>query len=1124
MSTITQAAPGLRASVSGTAAVRELETRLRNTQQSVVRQRTTAGLLALGALLTLALAAMATVDYFAELSVIWRAVWMLSTLAAVVAAGLAGWKRFVAPYSLARAAADAEGHVAGFGQRLRTTLDYEQQNPAPAQADKTLLAALQRDTFEVARKTNWDEVVDVRPVFLTFSAAAVVALALGIALVSLGDYRVAMGRAMLLPLEYTTVTFTPLSQTVRIGESVDINANVTGRPIESAVVRYRAADTQDEWTTVDLVCVAADGPADVKADTAPRLHGELAANLNNLQHDLEFEVVAGPRALPLGKITVLQPLTLDESQARIVPPAYTARPEETATGLDLKVLEGSTIELVFKLNRPAAEAKATSVDGTLDIGDVPLTISENAVRGTLADLRKSASWTITAKAADGMILDPQRLTIRVQLDRKPEVKFIEPPEELVVTATTEVPMSIEAGDDIGLYKVGILFQINDGEMHVLCEQDAAGSTEPFSLSQVLLLEEHQLSYKDSVTYYAFAEDNYFDEVRRTTTPLRFIDIRPFQTAFQIVEGEGSCKGSTTLEELIVRQRQNLSEAFAAQEQSPLENGTAISLGENQSDLLEKTREFEEGIAKLAGPVPTLASAVVAMQSAVDTLAARQLPAAVAAEKQALADLIRARENVRKKLSQSSSQSASACRKFDREQRQKLRMPEKKKEQDKQQQIADLRSKLDDLAQRERKWSQECQQCNSKSSSSKPSQSSKSQSAQGQSSSQQQSEQAKSSSSQKEGAQQQQAGQNQGDQPSEPRTPAEIAQDQEKMRAELDKLRERLEKLTAAGAAARDQARQADESMEQGLQELEKQDGLAAAKEGERSAEQLERLAEHLAAMSSRDFGQRLDQAQKLARKLADKQQSLEQSQQSGKSGNGKAGQGSAKNEAAEQARHERGLAGEADLLADQLEALERDASRERGGVQRKLRDVQAENPPREISSLMRQAAGDLESKHPDQAGRGVAQAQRRLDELSRALGDIQSQFSQPDLEELIALEQQLANLMQQSQRAGQGKEKVTAAQQEKWSELDNRLAGPAKGDKRLAKALHRMREGVTPEGHYSWLELADFTGPREVAKALQMKIQEAILAGALQDADQPIPIEYKALVEKYYRALSDDLR
>jgi len=58
MSTITQAAPGLKASVSGAVAVRELESRLRDTQQSVVRQRTTAGLLALGAALTLALGAL----------------------------------------------------------------------------------------------------------------------------------------------------------------------------------------------------------------------------------------------------------------------------------------------------------------------------------------------------------------------------------------------------------------------------------------------------------------------------------------------------------------------------------------------------------------------------------------------------------------------------------------------------------------------------------------------------------------------------------------------------------------------------------------------------------------------------------------------------------------------------------------------------------------------------------------------------------------------------------------------------------------------------------------------------------------------------------------------------------
>lgn len=1151
MSTISAAAPGLKTSVSGEVAVRELETRLRDTQQSVVRQRVAAGLLSLAAVVTLTLAAAAAVDYYFEVGFALRAVWLSCILIATGAAGFFGWKRYIAPYSLTRAAVDAEGHVAGFGQRLRTTLDYDQQSPPPARADKMLLAALQRDTYEVAKKTNWQDVVDVRPTFLAFSAAALVAFALSIALISSGEYRVALARALLLPVDYTTVTFTPQTQTVRIGESAEITASVAGRPIETAVIRYRAAGSQDEWMTVDLNPVADEEENQgVNLDRKRRplpplakggsalLRGDLAVKLEDLQHDLEFEVLAGLRALPLGAIQVLQPLTLEESQSRIIPPSYTAKPEETIKGLELKVLEGSTIELTFNLNRAAAEATATIVDSSSDAGELPLAASGNSIRGTLGDLRKSASWTITARAADGMVLEPQRLSVRVQLDRKPEVKFIEPLEELVVTATTEVPMSIEASDDIGLHNVGILFQINDGEMHVLCEQDAAAAIEPFLLSQTLLLEEHRLSYKDSVTYYAFAEDRYFDEVRRTTTPLRFIDIRPFQTAFQLVEGDGECKScngaSVTLEELIVRQRQNLNEAFAAQDQSPVDSETADRLHESQAELLEKTREFEQGIAQLAGPIPTLASAVLNMQAAVDALATKQVTGAVGAEKQALADLIRARENVRKKLSQSNSQSASACRKFDREQRQKLRMPEKKKGQDKQQQVADLRKKLEDLAQQERKWSEACSQCNNPSSSGKPSQSSQSQSSksqssesQSQSSSAQQSEQASSDSAKNEGQQEQQTGQKQGGRPSETRSPAELAQEQQKMRAELDKLRERLEKLTAAGAAAREQARQADESMAQGWSELDKQDGLAAAKEGERSAEQLERLADHLAAMNAGDFGQRLDQAQKLARKLADQQQALGKSQQQSEpSGHAKSASeksGSGRGDARQAARNERELAGEGDLLADQLEALARDASREKGGVQGKLRSVQAENPPREISGLMREAAGDLESNRKEQAGRGMAQAGRRLDELSRSLGDIHSEFSQPELEELMALEQQLASLMEQSKRGETGQEKVAATQQ-KWSELGNRLEGPAKSDKRLAHALHRMREGVTPEGHYTWLELADFNGPREVAKVLQMKIQEAILAGALQDADQPIPTAYKALVEKYYRALSDDLR
>src|SRR5262249_40485207 len=80
------------------------------------------------------------------------------------------------------------------------------------------------------------------------------------------------------------------------------------------------------------------------------------------------------------------------------------------------------------------------------------------------------------------------------------------------------------------------------------------------------------------------------------------------------------------------------------------------------------------------------------------------------------------------------------------------------------------------------------------------------------------------------------------------------------------------KVKTAGKAAGEQARQADESMKQGLEDLKKNDTEQAAKEGERSAQQLEQLSEHLAAMNARDFGQRLEQARQLAQQLATREE------------------------------------------------------------------------------------------------------------------------------------------------------------------------------------------------------------------------------------------------------------
>ena len=1195
------------------AAVIRLQTQLRSTRRILITQRLGIIVTVILMLVAICVAASATVDLFLELDSVWRTLWMISVGGLCAVAASIGWKRWIANCNLSKVAADAERQLSRFGQRLRTTVDYERQSPRPAMASPSLLSSLQQETASLAEQTDWHDAVDRRPLFVALASAFVMISGWTWSLIAQPEFRIAAARAILIPLEYSTVTYAPQTTTVRPGESITVEALVSGRPIKTAELRFRPAGSNGEWTSRDFIGAEPKESDNAQASDKPsRLHGQLSATLGELMADTEFEVVAGPRRLTPGLVRVLHPLVLNRIESQVTPPAYTGRPAETSEKLDLSVLEGSNVEVVLQFNRPVTEAKVVRVLQEKDaatngqvpvVSERPLEMSESFARGGFQDLRETAAYTLSAQTSDGMSLEPVTFSIRVQPDQPPHVTLIEPPEELVVTPTTEVPMIVEAGDDLGLLKIGVMYQVGSGPMQLLAEERPTESSESFRISPMLMLENHPLTFQDAVTYYAFAEDNYFGQPRRTTTPLRFIDIRPYKLSFQVVDSPGECKSpgsSVTLEELIARQRQGLSQAFVVGQNQRPSKEIAVRLCESQEQVQEATFELATGLKARGIEIPALYEAVKSMGVAIESLDVPNFPDAISAEQQALTCLISARENLRKKLNQADSQCASACKKFDREQRQKLRMPEKKKT-DKQQQLVQARQKLEDLAKRERKWSEEAKQCcnsPSKSSSKASSQPSQSSSPPSQSS-------AESRPSEP---------QQQEDEKRDIPTPSDVAAKQEQLKSELAELQKEIEKLDTAGKAAGEQAKQAAESMHQSLAELKQEDGDAAAKEAERSADQLEQLSAHLAAMNARDFGQRLDEAQKLAHRLADRQEALEEKirqqnqgknrsgpstpkssdeasqdakgESTQKSGTGSdlskegqlSGQGGSHLSPAGLARDQQGLSAQTGLLADLLDRLKQDAITEAGSVRQALDRAESKDPPREIADGMRRTAEDLQAERKTAAAKGAAAAKAGLQALSKSLGTARGEYAQPQLKELMALEEQLAQLQEQmKRRQNQGQDSKLATGQ-KWQQLEPRLDKLASADKQLADALQKLREGPqskppsktsgdkpgqggqasskgtptdtttngqsppkpdskprsttfqpndgqeVPEGFYSWLELGDSSGIGVVAKALQTRIQEAIIAGALMDADQPVPPAYKDLVEKYYRALSDDLR
>lgn len=575
------------------------------------------------------------------------------------------------------------------------------------------------------------------------------------------------------------------------------------------------------------------------------------------------------------------------------------------------------------------------------------------------------------------------------------------------------------------------------------------------------------------------------------------------------------------------------------------------LSRNQQEIWEATSELAVGLTTRGENALSLHEAAAAMQDAIQYLGEKDLADATSAEQRALAALIRARKEVRKMLSKSNS-SNSECRKFDRAQRQKLRTPEEKNRQQKEQ-LAETRKQLDELAQQQRKWSEDVKSSSASAPPQDPSEK-KDSSAEEKKDSQSSSSSSSSSSSKpatgNEQSGKEQSGKEQSGKESDSSnssSPSQLAERQQKMLEQAQAIQDRLAQLEAASEAARDQAEQASQNIEKSLSSLKEQQSRDAADKGNQAADQLEQLSEHLAAVQSTDTLDRLHQAQGMAQRLAREQSQLGeqlpgQASAASKSNSKSPDRGSSPSELA---TRERALATEGDLLAELLERVRADAGQAGDPVEQGLETIHGDHLPREITKQMREAAASMEKSQWPTAARGSAQAAEKLRDLSAGLGQLTRDLGQPKLQELIATEEQLSGLLEQLGQEGSNR---SAAIEQRLSELERRLQGWAANDPRLDEALQQMHSSPTskspggnpssaaqqgtpqvgggnpvPPGFYSRDQLLR-SGWREVNHALQAKIQEIIVAGALLDANEPVPPEYRELVDEYYRRLSDDLR
>ena len=159
----------------------------------------------------------------------------------------------------------------------------------------------------------------------------------------------------------------------------------------------------------------------------------------------------------------------------------------------------------------------------------------------------------------------------------------------------------------------------------------------------------------------------------------------------------------TLEELIARQRFSLNRSTKASKiaddtQRP-NAATASQWAEFEKSTAEATAELAEGLeARTGQPFPMLHDAQKEILAAATDLEGRKFEPCAGHDRDALTNLVKARDTVRMVLSKPQpSSSAQEMRNFDRTQAQKLRRP---KEKDEQQEAEQLPERLRQLAKQE----------------------------------------------------------------------------------------------------------------------------------------------------------------------------------------------------------------------------------------------------------------------------------------------------------------------------------------------------------------------------------------------------------------------------------------
>lgn len=299
------------------------------------------------------------------------------------------------------------------------------------------------------------------------------------------------------------IQVTPGHLTVEKGEDVPLKISVQGSA-ESPLLRVREGG--GIWMTRRLDAPLR-GPGD--PERAPLLY---AAELKDVERDLEYEVQVGKLRSDIWKISVNEPPRISGFEITYAYPDYTGKPAETVTtGTgDMAVLVGTRVRLKALANRsmPTAFLK-TGQPGAPDLTERrELTAGGHETWETTFTVDQSFDYEVgLGDMAGAPRFATGRFHVEAVPDRAPVVRLLYPAGDMKIPEEMNLTLQSEGVDDFGLSRLDLVYEIKDGKSGRVRLRDFRAGATDFQAEFPWDLNPYNLTPGNEVTYYVELYDN-----------------------------------------------------------------------------------------------------------------------------------------------------------------------------------------------------------------------------------------------------------------------------------------------------------------------------------------------------------------------------------------------------------------------------------------------------------------------------------------------------------------------------------------------------------------------------------------------------------------------------------------